>query len=138
MTAPGFVGPVPCAAEGAGVVLWFSVVGPLEELLMLKAEPMASPTCTIAWRAGGTTDRITPTANTAAPTAKAGRSIASRQSLGRCASRPCASRRCASGRCAAGRGDAGRTLSRRSRAVTEPAMASQIPSTPLGRLARAG
>ena len=39
--------------------------------------------CTIAWRAGGTTDRTTPTANTAAPTAKAGRSIASRQSRGR-------------------------------------------------------
>jgi hypothetical protein len=110
---------------------------------MLKAEPMASPTCTIAWRAGGTTDRITPTANTAAPTAKAGRSIASRQSLGRCASRRradgcCADGCCADGCCAACRCDAGRTLSRRIRAVTEPAMASQAPSTLLGRLAWAG
>jgi len=98
-------------------VLCPSVVpGPLEELL--KAEPMASPTCTIAWRAGGMTAKTTPKANTAAPTAKAGRSIASRQSLGRCAD--------------------GRTLSRRTRAVTKPATASQTPRTPLGRLAWAG
>jgi hypothetical protein len=57
------------------------------ELLMLKAEPMASPTLINPWRVTGTTDRITPTANTAAPKAKAGRSMASRQSLGRFGSR---------------------------------------------------
>jgi hypothetical protein len=50
---------------------------------MLRAAPMTFPTCTIACRAGGTADRTTPTANTAAPTAKAGRSMASRQSRGR-------------------------------------------------------
>jgi hypothetical protein len=54
---------------------------------MLKADPMASPTCTTAWRAGGMTARTTPAANTATPAAKAGRSIASRQSLGRFGSR---------------------------------------------------
>jgi hypothetical protein len=73
--------------EATGVVPLPSVFpGPLDEVL-LRAEPMASPTCTMAWRAGGTTDRTTPTANTAAPTAKAGRSIASRQSRCRCGAR---------------------------------------------------
>jgi hypothetical protein len=68
------------AGEATGVVPLSSVLpGPLDAG-PLRAEPMASPTCTIACRAGGTTDRTTPTANTAAPTAKAGRSIASRQS----------------------------------------------------------
>ena len=89
---PGAVaGPVPSAAgEGTGVLPLPSVTpGPLEgEVLMLRAEPMASPIVNIAWRAGGTTDRTTPMANTATPMAKAGRSIASRQSLGRCGARP--------------------------------------------------
>jgi len=68
------------AGEATGVVPLSSVLpGPLDAG-PLRAEPMASPTCTIACRAGGTTDRTTPKANTAAPTAKAGRSIASRQS----------------------------------------------------------
>ncbi len=58
---------------------------------MLKAEPMASPTLINPWRVTGTTDRTTPSANTAAPKAKAGRSMASRQSLGRCGSRRCGS-----------------------------------------------
>jgi hypothetical protein len=75
------------ATEGAGLTLEVAVLALLEGLLMLRAEPMASPTFIIAWRAGGTTDRTTPTANTAAPTAKAGRSMASRQSLGRFGSR---------------------------------------------------
>jgi hypothetical protein len=75
---------------------------PLDELLMFKAEPMASPTCTIAWRAGGMTDRTTPTANTATPTAKAGRSIASRQSLGRCGARRVSPRPAASPRSESG------------------------------------
>jgi hypothetical protein len=89
--------------EATGVVPLSSVFpGPLDEVL-LRAEPMASPTCTIAWRAGGTTDRTTPTANTAAPTAKAGRSIASRQSLRRCGALRCDAGRCDAGRCDAGR-----------------------------------
>ncbi len=41
----------------------------------------------ISVRIGGTAASITPTANTAKPTAKAGRSMASRQSRGRCACR---------------------------------------------------
>ena len=73
----------PSAVVGSGVLLWLSVVGLLDELVMLKAEPMSLPTCTIAERAGGMTARTTPAANTVRPTAKAGRSIASRQSLGR-------------------------------------------------------
>ena len=75
--------------EATGVVPLSSVLpGPLDAG-PLRAEPMASPTCTIACRAGGTTDRTTPTANTATPTAKAGRSIASRQSRRRRGSRRC-------------------------------------------------
>ena len=77
----------PSAVVGSGVLLWLSVVGLLDELVMLKAEPMSLPTCTIAERAGGMTARTTPAANTLRPTAKAGRSIASRQSLGRFGSR---------------------------------------------------
>ena len=89
------LGPVPSAAGvGTGVLPLPSVApAPLEGgVLMLRAEPMALPIVTIAWRAGGTADRTTPMANTATPTAKAGRSIASRQSLGRCGGRrapPC-------------------------------------------------
>jgi hypothetical protein len=41
----------------------------------------------IPWRSGGMAARRTPTANMAMPTASAGRSIASRQSLGRCGAR---------------------------------------------------
>lgn len=48
----------------------------------------ASPTAwPMPWRMGGTAASITPTANTAKPTARAGRSMASRQSRGRCACR---------------------------------------------------
>lgn len=39
------------------------------------------------WRSGGTAASRTPTANTQMPNARAGRSIISRQSLGRCAAR---------------------------------------------------
>ena len=63
-------------------------------------------------------------ANTATPTAKAGRSMASRQSLGRCRS--------------PGSG-AGRAWPRRStRPAAKPEMASQAPRAPQGRAARAG
>jgi hypothetical protein len=73
----------PPAGEGAGVLPAPFVAVGLLVLPLVKAWLMALPTCTIAWRAGGTAARTTPMANTAAPTAKAGRSIASRQSLGR-------------------------------------------------------
>jgi hypothetical protein len=120
---PGFVGPVPSAAEGIGVVLCFSVApAPLEELPVM-AELRSLVTCSSPWRAGGTTARTKPRANTAAPTPKAGRSIASRQSLGRFGSRRCGARR---------------TPSRRTRAVVKPTMAAQTPSKPLGWLAWAG
>jgi hypothetical protein len=80
--------------EATGVVPLLSVLpGPLDGVL-LSAEPMAFPTCTMYWRAGGTTDRTTPTANTAAPIAKAGRSIASRQSLRRSGALRCGALRC--------------------------------------------
>jgi hypothetical protein len=123
VATPGVVGCVSTAAEGTGPVLWPSVVpGPLEELLMLKAELMALPTDSIAWRAGGTTDRTTPMANTATPTAKAGRSIASRQSLGRC-------RSCRSG--------TRRARPRRpARPATRPETVSQTRSGPLARAGR--
>jgi len=75
-------------AEGARVTPEAAVLAPFEALLvMLKAEPMALPTLINPWRVTGTTDRTTPSANTAAPRAKAGRSMASRQSLGRFGSR---------------------------------------------------
>jgi len=81
-------GALPAGEATGEAVPWPSVApGPLEEL-MLRAAPIASPTCTIACRAGGTADRTTPTANTAAPTAKAGRSMASRQSRGRLGASP--------------------------------------------------
>jgi hypothetical protein len=114
---------VPSAVVGAGVVPWPSVEpAALEGLLLVKAWPMALPTDSIACRAGGTTDRTTPTANTAAPTAKAGRSIASRQSLRRCgAGRPWRS-----------------APRRRTSPAAKPEIASQTPRAPLGRAARAG
>jgi hypothetical protein len=74
----------PPPGEGAGALLAPFVLPLGAELLLVKAWLMALPTCTIAWRAGGTAARTTPMANTATPTAKAGRSIASRQSMGRC------------------------------------------------------
>jgi hypothetical protein len=105
-------------------VLWPSVLpAPLAELLLLllRAELMAPTADTIAWRAGGTTDSTTPIANTAAPTAKAGRSIASRQSLGR--------RFPGSG--------ARRACPRRStRPAAKHEMASQTPRAPLARAGR--
>ncbi len=157
-TPAGVVGPVPSSAgEGTGVLPLPSVApAPLEgEVLMLRAEPMASPIVNIAWRAGGTADRTTPMANTATPTAKAGRSIASRQSLGRCGPRcalPCGALPCRCGACRAlpcpgappRAGTARRTRSpscrirsprRWTRAVTAPQKATQRPSAPLGRLA---
>ena len=122
-------------AEGAGeIVPWPSVVadGPLEELLMLRAEPMASLTWTTPWRAAGTTDKTTPTANTAAPTAKAGRSMASRQSLGRRGSRRCGTCRCGTCRCGT------RKPRRRISLAAAPERPSQTPRIQLGWLAWAG
>ncbi len=47
---------------------------------------LANADCAV-WRSGGTAASRTPTTNTQMPTARAGRSIASRQSLGRCGAR---------------------------------------------------
>jgi hypothetical protein len=138
-------GVVPCPSTDPGAAL--------EALWPLKAALISLPTCTIACRAGGTTDRTTPTANTVTPTAKAGRSIASRQSLGRRGSRRCGSRRWGSRR--AWPRSAARPRAwfpswpvRRSRSARErrrqispaatPEMASQIPRIQLGWLAWAG
>jgi len=68
--------------DGEGVPCPSVVPAALDGLLLVmsKAELMASPTDTIPFRAAGTADRTTPIANTAAPMAKAGRSMASRQS----------------------------------------------------------
>ncbi len=139
---PDVVGPVPSAAGvGAGLLPLPSVAPGLLEggVLMLRAEPMASPIVTIAWRAGGTTDRTTPIVNTATPTAKAGRNIASRQSLGRCGARRASPRPPAPPRerpawslPRAGTMRRTRSASRRTRPITTPEKASQTPSIPLG------
>ena len=97
---------------------------------MLKAEPMASPTLINPWRVTGTTARTTPTANTAAPRAKAGRSMASRQSLGRRGSRRPGSD-CAPPRPAG-------LLRRRISLTATPETPSQTPWIQLGWLACAG
>jgi hypothetical protein len=96
-------------------------------LVMLRAEPMTPVMCATSWRAGGTADRTTPTANTAAPTAKAGRSMASRQSLGRRGSRRC-------GACRCGRRKPRRRISR----AAAPETGSHTPRIHLGWLAWAG
>jgi hypothetical protein len=126
-TTAALLAGAPPVTEGAGVTPEAAVLALLEGVLMLRAEPMASPTFIIAWRAGGTTDRTTPTANTAAPTAKAGRSIASRQSLGRRASGRCGACRCGT-----------RKPRRRISLAATPEMPSQTPRIQLGWLACAG
>jgi hypothetical protein len=64
---------------------------PPPPVLVEPAEALGAPSSptdwNIGWRIDGTAASITPTANTAKPTAKAGRSMASRQSRGRCACR---------------------------------------------------
>ncbi len=101
--------------------------GPLEELPPVMADQPALVTCRSPWRAGGTTDKTTPTANTAAPTAKAGRSMASRQSLGRRGSRRC-------GACRSGT----RKPRRRISLAAAPETGSQTPRIHLGWLACVG
>jgi hypothetical protein len=59
----------------------------LVDPLVVLGEPASPTDWNIGWRIDGTTASIKPTANTAKPTAKAGRSMASRQSRGRCACR---------------------------------------------------
>jgi hypothetical protein len=137
---PGMLAGEPPPAVGTGVLPWPSVTpGPLDdELLMLNAEPMASPTCTIAWRAGGMTARTTPTANTAAPTAKAGRSIASRQSVGRFGARRASPSPASPPRLVSGWSPPRTQPRRRPRPARKPEMASHTPSAPLSRLERAG
>jgi hypothetical protein len=133
LATPGLLDPGPSAVVGRGpAVPPPSVVPPAaEELLLLllpvMAELSASPTETVHWRAGGTAARTTPTANTAMPVAKAGRSIAWRQS--RC--------RRGAGFCAAGRPSRPGT-SRRASPAAKPGIASQSLSALLGSLARPG
>jgi len=137
LATPGLLDPGPSPVEGWGALVPPpSVVAPaLAELLLLLpviAELRASPTETVHCRAGGTEARTTPTANTVTPRAKAGRSIASRQS--RC--------RCGAGFCGADFWGAGRPprpgTRRRASPAAKPEIASQRPSAPLGWLARAG
>jgi hypothetical protein len=121
-------GTLPGAERVAEIVPWPSwTPGPLEELPPVMADQPASVTDSTVWRAGGTTDRTTPTANTAAPTAKAGRSMASRQSLGRRGSRRCGACRCGT-----------RKPRRRISLAAARQMASQTPRIQLGWLACAG
>jgi hypothetical protein len=120
-------------AEDVGVVAEPSVPALLEGLLvMLRAELMSPLMRAASWRAGGTADRTTPTANTAMPTAKAGRSMASRQSLGRRGSRRCGAGRC--GPCRLGT----RKPRRRISLAATPETPSQTPRIQLGWLACAG
>jgi hypothetical protein len=133
-TAAALLGGAPPAAEGVrGVVLWPSVAGgvALEELPVMADQP-ASVTCRNACCAGGTTDRTTPTANTAAPMAKAGLSMASRQSLGRCEGRR--SGACRRGPCRSGT----RKPRRRISLAATPETPSQTPRIHRGWLACAG
>jgi hypothetical protein len=123
----------PAAEDGGEIVpAWPSVAPPPPEgeLLMLKAEPMALPTFINPWRVTGTIARTTPTANTAAPKAKAGRSMASRQSLGRFGSRSRGSD-CALPHPAG-------LLRRRISLTATPETPSQTPRIQLGWLACAG
>jgi hypothetical protein len=123
-------GTLPAAGGVGEIVPWPSwTPGPLEELPVMADQP-ASVTDSTVWRAGGTTDRTTPTANTAAPTAKAGRSMASRQSLGRRGSRRRGSD-CVPPRPAG-------LLRRRISLTATPETPSQTPWIQLGWLACAG
>lgn len=131
-TTAGLLDGAPPATEGAGVALEAAVLALFDGLLMLKAEPMASPTFITPLRAAGTTDRTTPTANTAAPTAKAGLSMASRQSLGRCEGRR--SGACRRGPCRSGT----RKPRRRISPAATPETPSQTPRIHRGWLACAG
>jgi hypothetical protein len=131
-TTAGLLDGAPPATEGAGVTLEAAVLALFDGLLMLKAEPMASPTWANPWRAAGTTDRTTPTANTAAPMAKAGLSMASRQSLGRCEGRR--SGACRRGPCRSGT----RKPKRRNSPAATPETPSQTPRIHRGWLACAG
>jgi hypothetical protein len=115
------------ALPGAGVTPEVAVPALFEGLLPVMAELRAAVTRSNPARAGGTTDRTTPTANTATPTAKAGRSMASRQSLGRRGSRRCGACRCGT-----------RKPRRRISLAAAPETGSQTPRIHLGWLACAG
>jgi hypothetical protein len=106
--------------------------------LLLKAELMSLPTCATIERAGGMTARTTPKANTAAPTAKAGRSIASRQSVGRFGARRASRSPAAPSRLESGWSPPRTEARRRPRPARKPEMASHTPRAPVGRLAWAG
>lgn len=130
LTAAAPAGPLdpgPSAVEGrgAGVPPPSGAPALFEELLLpVMAELRRPVRSRNPWRAVGTTDRTTPTANTVTPMAKAGRSIASRQSLGRRGSPRCGARRASRAR-----------PRRRARPTAKPEMPSQTPRAPVGRLA---
>ena len=126
----GPLDPGPSAVEGrgAGVPPPSGAPALFEELLLpVMAELRRPVRSRNPWRAVGTTDRTRPMANTATPTAKAGRSIASRQSLGRRGSPRCVVRRTSRPR-----------PRRRARPAAKPERPSQTPRAPVGRLAGAG
>lgn len=130
-------GTLPAAGDVEEIALpWPSGVGGTLEEPPVMADQPDSVTCRNWWRAGGTTDRTTPTANTAAPTAKAGLSMASRQSLGRRCGRRCGRRwgACCGGSCRSGTRKPRRLIS----PAATPATPSQTPRIHRGWLACAG
>jgi hypothetical protein len=105
---------------------------------LLKAEPMALVTCRNPLRAGGMTASATPTAKTVTPTAKAGRSIASRQSVGRFGARRASPSPAGPSRLGFGWSPLRIERRRQPRLARKPEMASHTPRAPFGRLAWAG
>jgi hypothetical protein len=145
------------ATEGAEVLGWAppgpELAGEEPDMAALRVEPNWATAC----RAGGTAARTRPAAKTAAPIAKAGRSIASRQSTGRrgvfrssprrssprrssprrsSPRRPCSSRRCESpGPAVPPRGSSACFVPwtgewGRNKPARKPAIASQTPMAP--------
>ena len=94
------------------------------EVLPLMAELRFEPMWAISLRVVGTTARTTPMVNTARPVAKAGLSIASRQSLG------CFGARRSGARCPAGNSRRTREPRCRTSWVPNAAMAPQMAITP--------
>jgi hypothetical protein len=115
---PGGATPPP---EDTAKELWFSVLAPpVFDVLLLVVSPTETAT---AWRSGGRAAMKTPTVNTAMPTASAGRSIASRQSLG------CFGARCVCPRARPGRASLPRSACQRpARAATSPQVARRDPT----------
>lgn len=75
------------AADDRSAEAWPSGTPPPPPAPLWLVSPTDALNCPTTWRSGGTAASMTPTANKAMPTARAGRSIASRQSLGCCRGR---------------------------------------------------